>query len=93
MVPTLQPGDCLVVVRWPWLRVGHLVAVADPRRPDHMMVKRVAAIDPVAHTVTVLGDNVAGSTDSRHFGPVPRATVAGRALYRYAPTSRAGRLK
>jgi nickel-type superoxide dismutase maturation protease len=93
MAPTLEPGDCLVVVRWPWLRPGHLVAVADPRQPDRMMVKRVAAIDPVANMVTVLGDNAAGSTDSRHFGPVPRATVAGRAVYRYAPTRRAGRWK
>ncbi|HEV7888395.1 MAG TPA: nickel-type superoxide dismutase maturation protease [Acidimicrobiales bacterium] len=87
MRPALQPGDRLLVVRWPRLRPGHLVALA---RPDRVVVKRVQAVDH--GMVTVAGDNAEASTDSRHFGPVPRAHVLGRAVYRYAPTGRAGRL-
>ena len=90
MLPTLQPGDRLLVVRWPQrlLRPGHLIAV---RTPERVVVKRVAAIH--GNTVTVLGDNAGASTDSRQFGPVAAAEVVGRAVYRYAPTPRAGRLR
>ncbi len=40
----------------------------------------------------VLGDNRAGSTDSRVYGPVPRRDIVGKAWYRYAPSERVGRL-
>jgi hypothetical protein len=40
-----------------------------------------------------VGDNEKHSTDSRHFGPVPPALVRGKAVYRYAPPTRAGRLR
>ena len=87
MRPTLAPGDRLVVVRLP-LRVGDVVALQHDGRT---IVKRVASIDGDA--ITVLGDNLGASTDSRTFGPVPRRAVLGRAVYRYAPTARAGRLR
>jgi signal peptidase I len=44
----------------------------------------------------VLGDNRNNSLDSRHFGPVPLATIKGRADYLYFPAkdwSRFGRIK
>ena len=88
MRPALLAGDRLLVVR-PWrLRPGDVAAVADPRQPSRLMVKRVVAVDE--RGVTVAGDDPAASTDSRHFGPVPRALVRGRAVYRYAPPARAG---
>jgi signal peptidase I len=37
------------------------------------------------HHCFVLGDNRNNSTDSRHFGPVPLATIKGRADYIYWP--------
>jgi signal peptidase I len=40
----------------------------------------------------LLGDNRSASRDSRHFGPVARRTIVGRAWYRYYPLERAGRL-
>lgn len=83
MVPTLQPGDRLVVVRRRRLRPGQLVALRDPRQPSRLLVKRVAALG--AGTVTVLGDNPSESTDSRVFGPVQRSQIAGVVVYRYAP--------
>ena len=90
MRPALEPGDRLVVVRGRRPRPGQVVAVADPRQPGRLVVKRVAATS--AAGVTVVGDNAAASTDSRHYGPVPARSVRGRAVYRYWPESSRGRL-
>lgn len=88
MLPALGPGDRVIAVRPVRPRPGDLVVVRDPRHPDRLLVKRVAAVG--RDGITVLGDNPGASTDSRAFGPVPR--VWGRAVYRYAPAQRAGRL-
>lgn len=95
MVPTLRPGDRVLVVRGfgrlrPAIRVGDLVALADPRDAERTMIKRVAGFD--GEGVVVRGDNEAASTDSRHFGPVNRCFLQGRVVYRYFPESRRGRL-
>ena len=50
MVPTLLPGDRLLVVAGlgplrPPIRPGDLVALTDPRDPGRVMVKRVAGLD------------------------------------------------
>jgi len=93
MAPALEPEDRLLVVRlprrWP-VRRGDVVAVTDPRRDDRLLVKRVHSAS--FGTVTLRGDNASESTDSRHFGPVARSRVWGRAVYRYAPAARAGRV-
>ena len=96
MVPTLLPGDHVLVWRGfgplrPRIRVGDLVAVVDPRDPDRVMVKRVAGL--AGTEVFLRGDNEAASTDSRQFGPVAAAAVRGRAVYRYLPEERRGRLR
>jgi nickel-type superoxide dismutase maturation protease len=103
MAPSLRPGDRLlvavrprwlpgwVVPRW-WISPGQVVAVEDPRDPRRVLVKRVRAVDAAAGTLEVLGDAPAASTDSRTFGPVPRSSVVGRAVYRYAPAARRGPL-
>ena len=95
MAPTLLPGDRVLVWRGlgplrPPVRVGDLVAVADPRDPGRVMVKRVAAV--AGREISVLGDNAAASTDSRHFGPVGVAAIRGRVIYRYLPEERRGAL-
>ncbi len=90
MAPALLPGDRLLAVAGRRARPGDVVAVADPRAPGRIIVKRVAAAGPEG--VTVLGDNAAASTDSRAFGPVRPAAVRGRAVYRYAPEHRRGRI-
>jgi len=97
MAPALQPGDRLVVVGRPWgpprwPRPGQVVAVPDPREPSRLLVKRVRSVDTGRGTLDVAGDAPAASTDSRTFGPVPRSTVLGRAVYRYAPPERRGPL-
>jgi nickel-type superoxide dismutase maturation protease len=89
MEPALWAGDWIVVSgrsRPP--RVGEIVLVRDPRDPENLLLKRVAAVTGGA--CTVLGDRPEESTDSRTFGPVPLANVLGRALFRYAPLGRIG---
>ena len=90
MCPTLLPGDRLLVVRTRRVRRGDVVALLDPRERDRTIVKRVDRVEGDA--VTVLGDNAGASTDSRAFGPVHRRDVRGRAIYRYWPENRRGRL-
>ena len=90
MLPSLQSGDRLLVLRRARPRAGDLVAVADPRVPSRTFVKRVATLAPEG--ITVLGDNAAASTDSRVLGRLPPASVRGRAVYRYFPDSRRGLL-
>ena len=96
MEPTFLPGDRLVLVGRPWRppawpRPGQVVAVRDPRLPERILVKRVGAVDRGAGTLEVLGDAPGASTDSRSFGPLPRSSLVGRAVYRYAPAGRSGR--
>lgn len=91
MRPALEAGDRLLVVPWGRTRVGAVVAARDPRRPDRTIVKRVAEVTSGGAFV-LLGDDPEASTDSRTFGPVPPALVRGRAVWRYWPPERRGRV-
>lgn len=90
MAPALRPGDRLVAVRALPPRRRDIVAVADPRHPARLLVKRVVTVLPGA--VEVRGDNPVASTDSRAFGSVPLSMVAGRVVWRYWPPTRRGRV-
>lgn len=94
MRPTLEPGDRLLCrrVRAGRVRIGDLVAVRDPR-DGRLLVKRVRAIDAETGALTIEGDNAARSTDSRTFGVVDPGRIVGRAVYRYAPEGRRGKLR
>jgi signal peptidase I len=97
MRPALEPGDRLVVVGMPWFpppwpRPGQVVAVADPRDSRRLLIKRVQAVHHDDGILEVVGDAPEASTDSRTFGPVPRSSIVGRAVYRYAPMGRRGPL-
>lgn len=91
MRPALEPGDRLLVLPWLRPRPGTVVAAADPRDPARTIVKRVAAVDGDGCAV-LLGDAPHASTDSRTFGPVPPDLVRGRAVWRYFPPARRGRV-
>ena len=92
MAPGLLPGDRLLVARTRRLRPGDIAVGEDPREPGRPLIKRVAAREPDGRLV-LLGDNPPASTDSRTFGPVAPDTLKGRAVYRYAPSERTGRLR
>jgi nickel-type superoxide dismutase maturation protease len=88
MLPAFEPGDRLLI--GPPIRIGpgSVVAIADPRCPDRLMVKRVWSLDRT--WVDVRGDHPGASTDSRQLGPIRRSHLAGRVLYRYGPAGRTG---
>ncbi|CAN5873011.1 hypothetical protein BH24ACT15_BH24ACT15_03540 [soil metagenome] len=88
MVPTLWPGDRVVVVPLR-PRSGRLVVVNDPRDPSRTLIKRAGRIH-TDHGIQVLGDNPDASTDSRQFGSVPASAVKGRPVYRYQPATAKG---
>jgi nickel-type superoxide dismutase maturation protease len=95
MAPTFLAGDRLVVLARPFgpqplPPVDSVVAVADPRDPSRMLVKRVVAVDRATGSFDVGGDNPGASTDSRAFGPVHLSSLSGRVVYRYAPAGRTG---
>ena len=100
MVPTLAPGDRLLVVRRRHVPgPGALVAVADPRPapgapggPRRLLIKRLTSVTPTGWLV-VQGDAPGASTDSREFGPVPPGLLVGEAVYRYAPLAHSGWLR
>jgi nickel-type superoxide dismutase maturation protease len=91
MQPALSPGDRVLVLRWAAPRANDVIVFRDPDARQTFTVKRVQALT-AAGDVVVRGDNVNVSRDSRHFGPVPRALLMGRAIYRYLPAARRGRL-
>jgi len=91
MAPALRPGDWLVADRLAYRsrtpRPGEIVLVPDPREPGRLLLKRVVHVEG-SGDLTVLGDNPAASTDSRHFGPVPGSSVVARVCVRYWPGPR-----
>jgi nickel-type superoxide dismutase maturation protease len=96
MLPTLQPGDFLLATRRGPFRNGSLVVAEHPGRPGYEMVKRIAAVPGegvgdrtrARAKYRLLGDNPAGSTDSRTLGPMPRGSIRGVVRLRYWPPSR-----
>ena len=96
MAPALLPGDRLLVESRSYLsrqpRQGEVVLAADPREPERELIKRVAAVDGTRATAELRGDAPGSSTDSREFGVVPLSAIRWRAVIRYWPLERAGRL-
>jgi nickel-type superoxide dismutase maturation protease len=89
MVPTLDPGDRLLVVRRrASIRRGDVVLALDPRDAARELVKRGEATDGAE--VVLRGDHAAASTDGRTFGALPASAVLWRAVFRYWPPSGVG---
>jgi len=88
MEPALREGDWLVVLPARRPRRGDVVVVRDPGDERRFLVKRISSVD--GDSVVVTGDHAGHSRDSREFGAVPRASVVGRAAFRYAPLGRIG---
>jgi nickel-type superoxide dismutase maturation protease len=91
MQPALRPGDRILVLTWARPRADDVIVFRDPEWKSALTVKRVASVTPDGECI-VSGDNPNVSRDSRHFGPVPRALIVGRVVYRYLPGRRRGGL-
>lgn len=90
MLPTLRPGDQLLVRRRARVRVGDVVAARRPDRPSLVIVKRVSrATEDGGWWLT--GDNASASDDSRVFGAVHEEHLLGRVVWRYWPPLRRDR--
>jgi nickel-type superoxide dismutase maturation protease len=87
MQPHLYEGDCVLVRRGHRARVGDVVLVRRPDRPDLLVVKRVREVLSDGR-LWLAGDNPAASDDSRVFGAVTADDVVGRVLLRYRPLRR-----
>jgi nickel-type superoxide dismutase maturation protease len=96
MAPSLLPGDRLLVESRSYQgrppRQGEVVLAADPRQPERELIKRVETVDEAAASADLRGDAPDASTDSREFGAVPLSAIRWRAVFRYWPPRRAGRL-
>jgi nickel-type superoxide dismutase maturation protease len=92
MLPTLRPGDRLLVDRRAYRRrpprVGEVVVLVDPEDVARWLVKRVSQVDPSGGSVEVRGDAAENARDSRRFGPVLTSSVVGRVYRCYFPVDR-----
>lgn len=91
MLPTLAPGERLLVHRTARVRLGDIIVIVDPTEPSRALVKRLTGFE--GSELVVSGDNQGASRDSGDFGPVPRTLLVGRAWYRYFPASTRHRLR
>ncbi|MBW1603042.1 nickel-type superoxide dismutase maturation protease [Streptomyces sp. JJ66] len=80
MLPTLRPGDRLLLRYGAPVRPGHVVVLRHPFQHDLLIVKR--AVERRADGWWVRGDNPHASNDSREFGVVPEELVLARASLR-----------
>ena len=88
MLPTLAPGEWVLVRRNVTPRVGAVVLV---RRPERLVLKRVVRATEGGWWVE--GDNAGASDDSRVFGAVRTEDVIGEVRWRYYPLRSFGRIR
>lgn len=85
MEPTLDDGDRVLVLKCAYWRrgpqIGDIVLLRnpEPHSKRRVLLKRVTASTP-AGAYFVVGDNAAGSRDSRHFGYVLPEEIIGRVV-------------
>ena len=87
MLPTLRPGDRLLVRAGARVRVGDVVVARHPERPAQLIVKR--AVHRTSGGWWLESDNqrAPGRQDSWDFDAVPDRLIIGRAVLRYRPRS------
>ena len=86
MVPTLRPGDAVLVARRGTTRPGDVVVARFRSRPELLVVKRATRREADGWWLT--GDNPLVTDDSRAYGV---ADVMGRVVLRWWP--RIGRVR
>ena len=86
MLPLLQPGEEVLIDPGAYRSrpplPGEIVVAQHPYRSEVRLIKRVTSV--VGDNQYVLkGDNPAGSTDSRAFGPITEHNIIGRVTSRF----------
>lgn len=81
MLPTLKPGDLVLVAKRYIPLAGDIVLANHPYKKGVRMIKRIASIDPDANFF-LIGDNKTGSTDSQTFGAIPAKDILGKVVSR-----------
>ncbi|MGB5012530.1 MAG: nickel-type superoxide dismutase maturation protease [Pyrinomonadaceae bacterium] len=77
MLPSLAPGDKVLVDPRGYITVGDVVLAEHPYRSDIKIIKRVADVADNGR-LTLSGDNPTESTDSRTFGTVSLESIIGK---------------
>ncbi len=91
MEPALRDGDWVVVrTARRTARVGELVVVPDPLRPERLLVKRVRSVGAAG---VVVGSDAAHADHLAARGEIPVGDIVGRPVFRYAPLRRLGRVR
>lgn len=86
MEPVLRNGDWWLAIPRRRYRVGDVVLLRHPHRPDLTVVKRLA--ERLDSRWWVRGDNPEWSDDSRTYGAIPDSHVVARLVLRYRPLFR-----
>lgn len=85
MLPTLQPGEDVLVVpvsQAMMLSPGDIVVCRHPQKPNLRIIKRISETF-YDGSCYVLSDNAAEGSDSRAFGVIDRPLVIGRVTSRF----------
>lgn len=86
MLPTLQPGDEVLVNPYAYQQQlpnpGELVIAQHPLKPELRLIKRLVTVRANGDCL-LMGDNPAESTDSRSFGAVPHQLILGQVVCRF----------
>jgi nickel-type superoxide dismutase maturation protease len=82
--PSFQEGDFVLILNSPLclrsLKRGDTIVFSHPIYGK--MIKRLDSLSPDSDLVFVIGTHP-DSTDSRHFGPVPRADLLGKVIWHF----------
>jgi nickel-type superoxide dismutase maturation protease len=81
MLPTLKPGDRVLIDERSSLSVGDIAVVRHPFKTSVKIVKRVESIQKDG-SVSLIGDNPEESSDSRGFGSIKREDIIGQVVFR-----------
>jgi len=86
MSPLLKPGEEILVAtrayRKSLPKIGDVVVLKHPGQNYLTIVKRIIDID-INHNCFLVGDNLAQSVDSRHWGSIKSSNLIGKVTSRF----------
>ena len=86
MLPLLQPGEEILINPYSYYKtlpkINDVIVTTHPLYSELTIIKRVTAIDNDGNCF-LIGDNLAASTDSRHWGVVNYKNLIGRVTSRF----------